>query len=212
MRHFRLAWALAALGCVGAVAAEKPAPVPVPCGPRAQLPPVDLKEIFLRHGGEIELKSGAGCLKTDTGQELPAILLALPAFESAYGVRFEAPVGNSAYLEPRVEMLDEQFQVVRAFGAERLKRRGTEMSLQVFVEPANSAERYVLLYADPAHMTDTDKKTSAESQTLFVGTGFIVLGNEKTRALSASVIGKLNVTLVGEQWDAALKAAKSQHH
>jgi hypothetical protein len=176
------------------------------------LKPIDLAELFLKHGGDIELKSGASCLRTEKGTELPALLLALPAFDAPYSVRIAALLGNSYYLEPRADMLDEQFQVVRTFGAERLKRRGTEMSMQVFIDAPNANERFVLLYADPQHFADKDQKTTSQAQTLYVGTGFIIMGNELTQGLSTTTIGKLNITLVGEQWDKAAKAARNQHH
>lgn len=194
----------------GASAQAADVAAPPACVSASALKPVDLADLFLRHDGEIELKGGASCMRTEKGVELPALLLALPAFEAPYSVRIAALLGHAYYLEPRVDLLDGQFQVLRSFGAERLKRRGTEMSMQVFIDAANAGEKYLLLYADPEHFADKDQKTTSQAQTVYVGTGFLILGNEQTEGLSATTIGKLNITLVGEQWDKALKAQK-QH-
>ena len=80
----------------------------------------------------------------------------------------------------------------------------------VFIDAANGNERFVLLYADPEHFADEDQKTTSQAQVLPVGTGFIILGNEFTRGLSTTTIGKLNITLLGEQWDKALKAQNAR--
>ena len=206
----RAAWLAGLLPWLAHAAADQPAAA-VPCATsRAELKAHDLAEIFLKQQGKVELKSAAGCVKLENGMELPAMLLALPPLDSPYAIRIAAPTQGSSYLQPRIEMLDEQYHTLRSYGAERLKRRGMELSLEVFMSAANAAERYVLLYADPEHLGDTDQKTTSQSQMLFVGTGFVILGNDKTASLRSATDGALTVQLLGEQWEKALRAARNR--
>src|SRR5438552_16376870 len=108
------------------------------------------------------------------------MLLALPPLDSPYAIRIAAPTQRSSYLQPRIEMLDAQYHPLRSYGAERLKRRGMEMSLEVFMNAANAEERFVLLYADPEHLGDTGQKTNSQSQALFVGRGVVITVDDST--------------------------------
>jgi hypothetical protein len=159
----------------------------------------------------LDLKSQAGCLKLESGIQLPAFLLELPPFESTYALRMEAPMGDGTYLLPRIDILDSEFKSLRTFPAERFKRRGIEMSLEVFVNSSNATERYVLIYADPEHIGQQDLQTTSVSKMLFVGTGFFIAGDDKTTARHAGSEGKLTVSLVGEQSDRAGRNAQGHH-
>jgi hypothetical protein len=199
--------AVASLWC-GVALAQSQAPVECATSP-AQLRAVDLTELFLRHKGELDVRSRAGCLRLATGSELPTVLLVLPPFSAPYAVRFEAPTDNGGYLQPRVDLLDAQYQTLRSFGAERVRRRGTRLSMEVFINEANAAERFVMLHADPEHLGEQDHRTTSQSQMLFVGTGYVVLGADRTAALHSSTEGHLTVLLVGEAWDKAQRAQKA---
>jgi len=197
--------------------AATPAPTatpPVPCVvSRAELKTHDVADIFLHHKGEVELRGASvGCLKLENGMELPALLLALPAFESSYAIRLSAPTKNAAYVQPRVDMLDAQYSIVRSFGAERVKRRAQEVSLEVFIDPPNAPERFLLLYPDPEHLGEKAQQTTSQTNTTFIGTGFWISGSDKTTSLESTTEGKLTVQLIGAQWDNALKAAQSSSH
>lgn len=202
--------ALASAWC-GLALAQSQAAVECATSP-AQLKAVDLTELFLHHKGELDVRSRAGCLRLASGSELPAVLLALPPFSTPYAVRIEAPTGNGGYMQPRVDLLDARYQTLRSFGAERVRRRGTQLSMEVFVNEANAAERFVMLYADPEHLGEEDHRTTSQSQMLFVGTGFVVLGADRTAVLHSGTEGHLTVLLVGEAWDKALRAQKPSPH
>jgi hypothetical protein len=190
------------LPCATSFAAEA-GPAPSCANSRADLKARDIAELFLKHKGELDLKSQVGCLKLESGVELPAFLLGLPAYESPYSIRMEAPLGNGTYLLPRIDMLDAQFNTLRSFGAEHLKHRGSEMSLDIFVNSTNANERYVLIYADPQHLGEEDSKMVSQSKMVFVGTGFFIAGDDKTTTRHSASEGKLTVTLQGAQWDKA---------
>jgi hypothetical protein len=208
-RRLTLSLSLLLTGVSSLAATEQPAPS---CASsRAELKARDVTELFLKHKGQMDLKSQAGCLKLENGIELPAFLLELPAFKSPYSIRFEAPMGNGTYLLPRVDTLDAELKSVRIFPSERFKRRGIEMSLEVFLNPSNAAERYVLVYADPQHLGEQDLRTTSVSKTLFVGTGFYIAGDDKTVARHSVDEGKLTVSLVGEQWDRSSHDAQGHH-
>jgi hypothetical protein len=206
----RLALSLSLLLAAAGSFAATPQPAPGCASSRSELKAVNVTELVLKHKGELDLKSQAGCLKLENGMELPAFLLELPPFEFPYAIRMEAPMGGGTYLLPRIDILDAEFKSVRTFPAARFKRRGIEMSLEVFINPSNAPERYVLIYADPDHLGEQDLQTTSVSKMLFVGTGFFIAGDDKTTARHSASEGKLTVSLVGEQRDRALRNAG--HH
>jgi len=187
---------------------------PAPCVvSRAELKAHDLADIFLHRKGELELRGASlGCLKLENGMELPALLLALPPFESPYAIRLSAPTKKGTYVQPRVDMLDAQYATARSFGADRVKRRAQEVSLEVFMDPPNATERFLLLYPDPEHLAEKSQQTTSQTNATFVGTGFWISGSDKTTVLESTTEGKLTVQLIGDQWDKALKAAQSSSH
>jgi hypothetical protein len=63
---------------------------------------------------------------------------------------------------------------------------------------ANAAERFLLVYPDPEHFADTDKRVSSRTDTLYVGTGCLMLGTDQKSDWHAAADGKLKVTLAGE--------------
>ena|SRR5579863_2603658 len=187
--------------CLAAGAAAEPPPAGSCAAAPAQLHAVDVVDLFMKHKGAYTLSRRTGCLILDrSGTEFNAVLLALPSFDSPYAMRVAAKIGKTMLL-PKVDLLDGQYQVLRSFGGESLKRRGTEMSLEVFFEPANAQERYVLIYPDPPHLHDTDHRTTSESQALYVGTGFLVLGAENAADIAAADSGELVLSLIGDRWN-----------
>ena len=203
-------WLAGSLAVSVVAAADQPPAAPACAASRAELKAHDLAEIFLKQQGKVELKKVVSCLRLENGMELPAMLLSLPPLDNPYSIRIAAPTHGSSYLQPRIEMLDAQYHPLRSYGAERLKRRGVEMSLVVFMNAANAEERFVLLHADPDHLGDTDQKTTSQSQPLFVGTGFVIIGADKTASLHSATDGDLTVQLLGEQWEKALRAARNR--
>ncbi|MBS0366061.1 MAG: hypothetical protein JSR67_09585 [Proteobacteria bacterium] len=201
-----LAASLALTGATPFAAAAPAPPTPACANARAELKSIDVTELFLKQKGQLDLRSQAGCLKLDTGLELPAFLLRLPDFEAPYAIRMEAPFGNGTYLLPRIDMLDGEFKTLRTIGAESARRRATEMSLVVFENSSNAAERYLLIYADPGHLAEQDQRTISQSTMVFVGTGFFIAGDDRTTSRHSSTEGKLTVSLVGPQWDQAVRS------
>lgn len=181
--------------------ARKKADPPVCVKGPEQLMAIDLATLFVKHKGKIDLEPEDGCLVVgDQPAMLAAVRLTLPSFEGSYAIKIAAPVEKSMVL-PRVVLLDDQFRTTRSFGAENLKRRGTEMSLEVFVDAPNVDEKYMVVYADPAHIGDTDKRTESRTDTLFVGTGYINLGSEVGSDITAEETGDIVVTLIGERFE-----------
>jgi hypothetical protein len=181
-------------------AAKKSAPPVCVKGPE-QLMGIDLAILFVKHKGRIDLEPEDGCLVVgDPPAMLAAVRLTLPSFEGSYAIRIAAPVGKSMVL-PRVILLDDRFRTTRSFGAETLKRRGTEMSLEVFVDAPNVDEKFMVIYADPAHIGDTDKRTESQTNTLFVGTGYINYGSEIGSDVTAEETGDIVVLLIGERFE-----------
>lgn len=193
-------WTIALCLAAAGAAAEPPLVGGCAAAP-AQLHAVDVVDLFLKHRGAYTLSRRAGCLILDqSGAEFNAVLLVLPSFDSPYALRVAAKIGKTMLL-PKIDMLDGQYQVLRSFGGESLKRRGTEMSLEVFFEPANAQERYALIYPDPPHLHDTDHRTTSAPQTIYVGTGYLVLGAENAANIAAADSGELVLSLIGDRWN-----------
>jgi hypothetical protein len=195
--------ALAALLSAPSFGAKKKPDPPVCVKSPEQLMAVDLSTLFIKHKGKIDLEPEDGCMVVgDPPAMLAAVRLTLPSFEGSYAVKVAAPVGRSMVL-PRVVLLDDQFRTTRSFGAETLKRRGMEMSVEVFVDAPNVDEKFMVIYADPAHIGDTDKRTESQTNTLFVGTGYINYGSEIGSDVTAEETGDIVVSLIGERFEKA---------
>ena len=66
----------------------------------------------------------------------------------------------------------------------------------------------------PAAIGNTRRPCAADLQqrahALFVGTGFVITGNDRTASLRSATDGELTVQLLGEQWEKALRAARNR--
>ena len=201
VRYSLCVGAAAALFSLSSFASKEPARTPTCVTTPAQLNAVDLTTLFLKHRGNLDVEPADGCLQVgDPPKELAAVRLALPVFAEPYAVRIAAPVGKSMFL-PRVTFLDEQYRTTRSFGADAKKRRGTQMSLEVFIDPPNADEKYLLVYPDPAHIGDTDRRTVSRTDSLFVGTGVIFVGSEVGSNVTAEETGEITVSLIGERFE-----------
>jgi hypothetical protein len=166
-----------------------------------QLTGVDLVALFIKDKGSVDLEPSNGCLQVgDPPLGLAAALLALPSFEEPYAIRIVAPVEKTVIL-PRVVLLDGQYRVTRSFGADAMKRRGTQMSFEVFINADNTAEKYALIYADPAHIGDSDRRTVSRTDSVFVGTGVLYLGSELGSNVTALDTGNIIVSLLGDRFE-----------
>lgn len=171
------------------------------------LPLHDLVRVAFDDHGKFKLAPSNGCLRMDEG-DFPAGLFALPEFSEAYAVRAAAWVeGNYGYgsklkvVSPRVTLLDAQFNVTRSFGVNELTRRGEQLTIDVFVNPENTAERYLLLHVEPERVGQTETRTNVGSTLtpVVVGTGVIMItsGHDKPQQIEIRAKGLFTVSLLG---------------
>ncbi len=75
------------------------------------------------------------------------------------------------------------------------------MSFEVFINADNTAEKYALIYADPAHIGDSDRRTVSRTDSVFVGTGVLYLGSELGSNVTALDTGNIIVSLLGDRFE-----------
>lgn len=187
----------------------------------AKLPAYDLAEIAFLKRGDFKLSARKGCLVVDGGG-YPAGLFSLPAFEEPYAVRVAAQVepgfgganAKAKVVSPRVTLLDEKLALTRTFGASDLTRRGAQMSIDVFVNPENSAERYLLLHVEPERVGETETRSNvgATVTPIYTGVGFVVIttGHDKPQQIEVRAKGRFVVSLLGDWADRARKTYKAR--
>ena len=182
-------------------AASKGVPEPPPCAETIeQLERRPLQELFLKKSGEFRLDRAAGCLKSGE-LEVPAVLLLLPDYTESYAVRVVAPIAKT-YVAPKVQMLDANLTPTREVDATGFKRRGTEISTEIFLNAENSMERYLLVQPDLQRVGQFDARLVTVIDPIFVGTGIVMGGKEQTKTVSAVDSGPLVISLLGGRWKA----------
>jgi hypothetical protein len=167
--------------------------------------PVSLVELFRNSKGKYKLQRKTGCLADVGGREVPAVLLELPAYTEPYAVRIAAMIRKDFVL-PRITFLDENHFPTREVKGEQLTRRGGEVSTDVFINPENSSERYVLVHADPEAIGGTETRVNMNTHMAtfplspagVVGTW--TSGSDGTQELKLVDSGQFFFTLIGDQW------------
>jgi hypothetical protein len=209
----------AALGiALGTGAAAKSKPPEAKCAQSADLLPLhDLAHVAFDERGVFKLAVRRGCLRLEEG-EFPAGLFALPQFAEPYAVRVAAAVEGSygfsakpVVVSPRVTLLDEHFAVTRSFGASDLTRRGEQLSIDVFLNPENATERYLLLHVEPERIGQVETRTNvgATVTPVVIGTGVVMItsGHDKPQEIEIRAKGRFVVSLLGD-WAQRFKAER----
>ncbi len=83
-------------------------------------------------------------------------------------------------LAAKVELLGEDFKVVRSHGFDEFVRRGMQYTLDMFHNAGDPPVRYLLVSPDAAQMGGVDQHLGSQTSTLFVGTGYYMHGTEST--------------------------------
>ncbi len=97
----------------------------------------------------------------------------------------------------RVTLLDENFQPTRHFDESTLRQRGGVLERTVFVNPDNSAERYLVLYGSPIEKISSD--TAGSVQAIQSGMAMLFIGTETGRSLHYSPTGMYFLRVDGLQ-------------
>jgi hypothetical protein len=95
----------------------------------------------------------------------------------------------------RIEMFDENFVSKRMYRHTGMKKHGIGFDKTVFINPQNQSERYALIYGDLT--AAPEEATISQRDTMFVGTGFFVGGEDKKISLSSSDKGLITVEAKG---------------
>jgi hypothetical protein len=174
----------------------------------ASLPVHDLARVAFDDRGEFKLAARNGCMRIAEG-EYPAGLFALPQFAEPYAVRVaawvEGGVGSRRgvhVVSPRLTLLDAQFAATRTFGAEDLVRRGQQFSIDVFLNPENGAERYLLVHVEPERLGEVETRTNVGSTLtpVVIGTGVMMItsGHDEAQEVEVRATGRLVLGLLGD--------------
>ncbi len=140
----------------------------------------------------------------DFGNKAQAyILLELPKFTEPYSfIVHNFPLAPGMFnrtsftqIALRIEMFDENFVSKRMYRHTGMKKHGIGFDKTVFINPQNQSERYALIYGDLT--VAPEEATISQRDTMFVGTGFFVGGEDKKISLSSSDKGLITVEAKG---------------
>lgn len=131
------------------------------------------------------------------------VLLELPQFTEPYSfIVHNFPLAPGIFnrtsytqIPLRIEMFDENFVSKRMYRHFGMKKHGIGFDKTVFINPQNQTERYALIYGDLT--AAPEEATISQRDTIFVGTGFFVGGEDKKISLSASDKGLITVEAKG---------------
>ena len=201
-----LAAALAAgllAGCAGgtrmlATSRQELQDAPVCCGSlatarRLQLP-VEPVEVVIDHTAQ--------AFDFDGGKAF-FVLYELPPFRDAYSIVLtslaEGTVEDSAVFMPRVATDDADFRRVRLFDEKTLRSRGNNLERTVFVNPADRAERYLVIYGSGSSATVRRAYSMNTMTPIVAGPAIFYLhgGKDGTSVLRSSPGGKLQLEVRG---------------
>ncbi|MFC7515806.1 hypothetical protein ACFQUU_12400 [Herbaspirillum sp. GCM10030257] len=109
------------------------------------------------------------------------VLYRLPEFKGTYSILVssnpEGTVNDTAIFLPRVTTYDASFKPLRYFDESTLRSRGSTMERTIFINPSNTAERYIAIHASDLS-TPMERTVSMQTfQQIYVGTGFIMVQN-----------------------------------
>ncbi len=167
---------------------------------RQQLTPISLEETHSQKKGRVELKATNGCLKGQAEFSVAALLLKLPVYAEPYSIKLDAIIQGTYFL-PRIEMLAADLSTMRIFNYRTFRRRGTANSLEVFVNPINAAEQFMLVFVDPEQIGQNDNRSLLSQNVVYASPVFWMYGRDQTRILQAVDQGRLEIHLVGERWN-----------
>lgn len=127
----------------------------------------------------------------------------LPAFNQVYSITLASmPNGamhDEAIFVPKVLMLDGEHRVTRRYDERELRTRGTRLERTVFINPSNSAERYMVVYGAP--LTADFKMTVQEITTQTVSTVYGSFnwadGRDVKKTIRSSPVGRIEVSVQG---------------
>ena len=140
---------------------------------------------------------------------MAAARLALPSFADPYVLRVES-LFRGGYVMPRLEFLDADGKLTREVDAKSFRQRGAEVSTDIFMKADNAAERFFVIYPDPAQIGRGVERSALNVQSAFVpispGGVLWMSGSDKTTTVTQSELGRLVISLLSEQWDAKRKA------
>jgi hypothetical protein len=193
--------ALVALGAVSVPAVAGNKEVARACASEASaLRVISLEAHVKQKHGKFVLGKKSECLVTADGGNLAAVLVELPAFTEPYSISIRSLLGKSV-LVPRADLLDATKVRRRSLGLQDVKRRGDSLSIEVFINNENADERFLVLYADPAALGQTETRSSMSIQSTYVVTGTWMSGNEAKQVVDYVSEGTLVVALNGAQWE-----------
>ncbi len=126
------------------------------------------------------------------------LLIELPAFSTTYSITISDIPQNGFFrqtsytqLALRIQTLDAEYSKKREYVYSDMKKRGLGYEKTVFINPQNSIEKYILvrgvLDAKP------EEVTISKTQTIFVGTGFYIGGEDQKIWLKPFNMGRVSI-------------------
>lgn len=131
-------------------------------------------------------------------------VFSLPAFTRPYGVLVTSlaggPLADLTVFVPRVAMLNANFDRTRFFEEASLRSRGNNLERTIFINPADSQERYILIYGSGLASSVELTFSQVSSQTYSGANGGLFVfhtGNDAKAVVRAAPVGRLEIEVQG---------------
>jgi hypothetical protein len=158
--------------------------------------------------GAVEFASLAQCLRIADAGTTPVALYRLDGVTPPAQVTVSVNLSTGGTFAAAVDVLDAEFRSLRRYGFEQFVRRGTEYSLDVFLNatPDTGQPAYVLLSPDAGHVGKEDLAVGSQSSPMVIPAGpvmFVYHNGHETAARRPFLEGGLVLVQAKPQGSAA---------
>lgn len=167
-----LAIALAASGCATARYTAKLPDVSTNCVDSLhEVAAIPLRYSLPGEMGPAEFAHIAKCYKTMESGPMPVVLYRLEGVAPPAELNVSVMLSTGGTLAASVDVLDADLQPLQRYGFERFVRRGSQYSLNVFLNPSAKAPAYLLLAPDRTQVGKSDTDVGSTSSPIVIPAG-----------------------------------------
>lgn len=137
------------------------------------------------------------------GEKVYGLLLQLPAYTRTYGITVSSLTQglqtDMLVFTPMVKMMNERFEVTRAYDEKDLRTRGKNPERTVYVNPANANERYMLIHGATLKGSFVKNMPVQSTQAIYTGYGTVywTSGADVNATIRGSSVGEITIMVDG---------------
>jgi Maltose operon periplasmic protein precursor (MalM) len=131
------------------------------------------------------------------------VLYKLPEFKDSYSIKVisaaQGTVEDVAIFLPRLALFDESFKPTRYFDEKVLRSRGTNVETTVFINPSNSSEQYLAIYASDLNGQVEMAYSEVRMTPIFAGpfVFYMPTGKDGKSVRRSSPVGEVQIEIQG---------------